>query len=194
MLGEERRSNLSTYQYWQHFLALEADFSATVRYVEFAKENFKTFSVEYSKLLLAVSSEIDVLCKIICEKLDSNAKKQNIDDYRACITAHTQIATEEVLINRYGLTFKPWADWGKGKNPAWWKSYNNVKHQRDLYFSEANLENCSNAISGLFVIVLYCHKAEKSTVSLRPQPVLLNRQHEPCYLMTEDDYHVADFT
>ena len=65
---------MGTYRYWQHFLALEADFAATSRYVEFAQQNFATFSIEYAKLLLAIGSEVDVLCKIICEKIDSAAK------------------------------------------------------------------------------------------------------------------------
>ena len=78
---------MATYRYWQHFLALEADFAATSRYVEFSQQNFPTFSIEYAKLLLAVGSEIDVLCKIICKNLDTLAKRDNINDYRACLTA-----------------------------------------------------------------------------------------------------------
>lgn len=185
---------MATYRYWQHFLALEADFAATSRYVEFSSQNFTTYSIEYAKLLLAVSSEIDVLCKVICEKLDSGAKRKNIDDYRACLTAHSQIASEEVLIRRYNLSFKPWTDWASGKNPSWWGSYNNVKHQRDAHFPEANLENCANAISALFAIVLYCHKAEKSMDGLEPCPILLGRDQEPGHLLRESGYSVPAFT
>jgi hypothetical protein len=182
------------YGYWRHFLALEADFAATARYVEFSQNNFQTFSIEYAKLLLAIGSEVDVLCKVICEKIDSAAKRRNIEDYRNCIMAHCQIATEEVLIRRYNLTFKPWESWMHGRNPPWWTSYNNVKHQRDIRFHEANLENCLNAISGLFVIVLYCHKAAKSSSSLYPCPLLLGRDKEPGHLLLEAGYVVPDFT
>jgi hypothetical protein len=185
---------MGTYRYWQHFLALEADFAATSRYVEFSQQNFATFSIEYAKLLLAIGSEVDVLCKIICEQLDSAAKRGNIDEYRTCVTSHSQIATEEILVRRYNLAFKPWDAWAHGENPTWWRSYNNVKHQRDTYFHEANLENCANAISGLFVIVIYCHKAEKSTESLEPYPILLGRENEPGHLLLESDYTIPTFT
>jgi hypothetical protein len=185
---------MSTYRYWQHFLALEADFAATSRYVEFSPKNFSTFSTEYSKLLLAIGSEVDVLCKITCESLDSTARRNNIDDYRTCLTAHSQIAAEQVLIRRYGLTFNPWDAWSHGANPTWWRSYNNVKHERDTYFAEASLENTVNAISGLFALVLYCHKAEKSADALEPYPILLGRQHEPGRLLLESDYFVPAFT
>src|SRR5215470_8771174 len=125
---------MATYRYWHHFLALESDFAATARFVEFSQANFKIFSTEYTKLLLAIGSEIDVLCKIICSRIDSSAPRDNIDHYRACMTAHTQIASEEVFIRRYDLSFKPWSEWAAGKNPTWWRSYNNVKHHRDMRF------------------------------------------------------------
>jgi hypothetical protein len=185
---------MRTYRHWQHFLALEADFAKTARYVEFSQENFATFSIEYVKLLLAIGSEVDVLCKILCEKIGTAAKRDNINDYRACITAHSQIAAEEVLVRRYDLTFKPWDSWAHGQNPIWWRSYNNVKHERDTYFHEANLENCANAVSGLFVGVIYCHKAEKSTDTLEPYPILLGREKEPGHLLLQSDYAVPDFT
>src|SRR5204863_1694603 len=131
-----------------------------------SQHNFRTFSIEYAKLLLAIGSEVDVLCKIICEKMDGAAKRDNINDYQVCLTAHSKIATEEVLITRYDLAFKPWDAWAYGKSPSWWRSYNNVKHQRDTYFHEANLETCTNAIAGLFVAVIYCHKVERSAATL----------------------------
>ena len=184
---------MASYQYWRHFLTLEADFAATARYVDFAQQNFCTYSIEYAKLLLAIGSEVDVLCKIICENVDSAAKRGNIDDYRACMGAHTEIASEEVLIRRYNLTFKPWDDWSKGKNPCWWRSYNDVKHQRDTHFAKANLSNCANAIAGLFVVVLYCHKAESSVERLEPYPVLLGREREPGHLLLESGYSVPAF-
>lgn len=185
---------MSTYRYWQHFLALEADFAATSRYVDFSPDNYYVFSIEYATLLLAISSEIDVLCKLICKNLDRSAKRGNIGHYRACLTKHTQIASEEVFIPRYNLTFRPWSDWTSGKNPDWWDSYNNVKHHRDLHFAEANLKNCSNAISGLFVIVIYCHEAEKSADILEPYPILLHRQGEPGALLLQSGYDIPPLT
>lgn len=68
---------MGTYRYWQHFLALEADFAGTSRFVEFAQQNFATFSIEYAKLLLAIGSEVDVLCKIVCERIDSSKARKH---------------------------------------------------------------------------------------------------------------------
>ena len=184
---------MGTYRYWHHFLTLESDFAATSRYVEFSPQNFATFSIEYAKLLLAIGSEVDVLCKVACENIDRGAKRDNIDDYRASMTTHTKIAAEEVLVRRYGLALRPWDAWSRGENPTWWRSYNHVKHLRNAYFHEASLENCANAICGLFVAVLYCYKAEKSTESLEPYPILLGREEEPGHLLLESGYSVPDF-
>jgi hypothetical protein len=69
-----------------------------------------------------------------------------------------------------------------------------VKHQRDTHFAQANLDNCVNALFALFIAVLHCRKAEKSTLSLEPLPILLGREREPGQLLLETDYVVADFT
>jgi len=184
---------MSTYKYWQHFLALESDFAQTARFVEFERSNFGVYSVEFLKLLMAVGSEIDVLCKVLCACLGPTEKRGNIDEYRACINGHSDIALEEVLIRRYALSFKPWTEWANGKNPPWWRSYNNVKHERNLRMSEANLENCAQAMSALFVLVLYCHKAEGSSDDLVPGPMLLGRDGEPGSLLLESGYTIPAF-
>lgn len=181
------------YSYWQYFLAIEADFAATARYVEICEDNFKTYSVEYAKHLLASASEIDVLCKILCKKLDPNASRGSISEYRACIATETSLHTEKVLVRRYNIELKPWEAWSRGSNPNWWSSYNKVKHQRDQHYSEANLENSLNSVAALFALVLYVHKAEQSDAQLEPLPQLLGREREPGALMLEGGYEVPDF-
>src|SRR5690348_5519176 len=99
---------MDAFAHWQHFLALEADFAATSRYVEFSSKNFKTYSIEYTKLILAAASEIDVLCKAVCNIIDITKNYGNIDSYRNCLTTHTKIVDEKVLIRRYSLSFEPW--------------------------------------------------------------------------------------
>jgi hypothetical protein len=63
-----------------------------------------------------------------------------------------------------------------------------------MHFGEANFENCANAISGLFVAVLYCHTAEKSGEVLEPYQVLLGRENEPGHFLLESGYSVTAFT
>ena len=63
--------------YWNYYLELEEQLLQTKRFVDFDTSNYKTFSIEYLKLLQAACSEIDVVAKIMAEKFDSNFVKLN---------------------------------------------------------------------------------------------------------------------
>jgi hypothetical protein len=39
--------------------------------------------------------------------------------------------------------------------PNWWNSYNKVKHERNLHFDKANLENVLWSGAGLLVMLVY---------------------------------------
>ena len=74
-----------TLLHWNYFLALESDLERVSRYIEFDKANFKTYSIELAHLLLAASSEVDVVAKTLCQRIDSKTKLENIDDYKKII-------------------------------------------------------------------------------------------------------------
>lgn len=126
--------------HWNYFLALERDLETTSRYIEFIEANFETYSIELAHLLLASSSEIDVVIKGLCALIAPGEKRENIDDYRKIIKSHLpEFIDESIFINRYGISLKPWDNWLGEVNPNWWRSYNKVKHERDIYFDQANL-------------------------------------------------------
>ena len=60
--------------YWQYYKELEDEIVSTRRYVDFDKDNFSAFSVEYLKLYQAVCREVDALGKTIAESIDSSFK------------------------------------------------------------------------------------------------------------------------
>lgn len=63
--------------YWDYYLELESEFYQIKKYVQFDKDNYKTFSIEFLKLLQAICSEIDVLGKYIAVLLNPGFKKKN---------------------------------------------------------------------------------------------------------------------
>ena len=146
--------------HWHYFLTLDADLDLTSRYVEICQDNFKTYSIEYVRILLAAGSEIDVVAKLLYEKIDSSRdrKAENINHYRKIITAkYSHFHKMEVFLPRYAITLTPWEAWKGTANPEWWTSYNDVKHERHLNFRKANLWNVLNAVAGLFVMVTYLY-------------------------------------
>ena len=152
--------------HWNYFLALESDLEQVSRYIEFDRKNFQTYSIELAHLLLAASSEVDVIAKGICGYLESTSPAGNIDHYREIINRHLPgFRKEFVYVPRFNIKLKPWINWNKRKkkeNPLWWHSYNKVKHERNEYFAEANLKNVLNSVGGLLITVFYFYKLKFS--------------------------------
>ena len=103
--------------HWSYFLALE-EITATSRFVEFNPNNFATFSLEMAHLLLASSSEVDVVLKMLCKAFAPNA--QNEADYRASIPKQIPNFTKiKVEIKRYDIILQPWQSWDSNQTPTW---------------------------------------------------------------------------
>lgn len=136
-----------------YFLALEEDLERYSRYIEFHEDNFKTYSLELVRLLLAAGSEVDVALKELCHRIDPTKHPRKIPEYRTIVSSKfPSIERESVLINRYHIKLEPWLGWSKSI-PTWWDSYNKVKHNRLKNYREGNLGNVLNAVSGLGVIM-----------------------------------------
>ncbi len=147
--------------HWNYFIALEQDLEKVSRYIEFTNDNYNTYSLELAHLLLAASSEIDVVLKALCNQIKPSKNHRKMEDYRKTIKKILpDLGNEEVYIHRYGLTLNPLINLNNDKAPYWWDSYNNVKHRRDTNFNEANLEHTLNSIAALGLIVLYFYREE----------------------------------
>lgn len=145
--------------HWNYFLSIEADLIRLARYIEFHEDNYETYSLENTRILIAAAAEIDVVCKQICKQIDSVSTADNIFKYRNEILPKYPIFAQfEVVMPRYGLSLKPWDNWNSDQSPYWWDAYNNMKHHRDTHYSEANLKNVLNAAAGLFIACLYLYK------------------------------------
>ena len=147
--------------HWNYFLAIEKNLENLSRYIEFSEENMNTYSIELAYILMSASSETDVIMKELCLLIGSWRRAENINDYREIIkNSLSQFSEEIVCIDRFELTYKSWENWSKKDtiNPNWWKSYNNVKHQRNTYFNQANLQNTINAVWALLIATIYYYK------------------------------------
>ena len=179
--------------HWNYFLALERDLEAVSRYIEFCEPNFSVFSIELAHLLFAASSEVDVVAKLLCQLIAPKSPRKNIDQYRAALmrTIH-DLPDTEVFVPRYGLSFRPWSNWTEGHNPDWWRSYNNVKHERDAYFHEATLKNALNAVGALLIITaLYYSRllSESDDAPFHVAPVMQRLEPKASLLRLPSNYY-----
>lgn len=162
--------------YWKYYLSLESQVVELERFIEFdLKVNGKTYSSRLLELLQAICSEIDVIGKTLALQCDSSyrvTKYTPIKSWWFVIqNTYAGIQSEPVCFRKE--TLFPWANFFvakvNGKHiddptvlnahvPAWWNSYNNVKHRRTdrdrngLMYSHANLSNVINALAGLCVL------------------------------------------
>jgi hypothetical protein len=183
--------------YWNYYLALEQDLSNLARFVELDQNNYHVHSIELAHLLLAASSEVDVILKEFCSLKNSSKRHKNIDDYRDTVKSHVAaMINEKCYISRFGLTLTPWVNWSpvSASNPDWWRSYNNVKHQRNTSFREANLENTLNAMAALHIVNIYYQKELEEQrlgkeISMKDATQLL--QPEASLIKCKDEYYYS---
>ncbi len=155
--------------HWNYFLSLEDDISRLSRYVELHEDNYQTYSLELTRLLFSAASEVDVVARQLCERLDSGSNAYNIADFRKAIRhSYPQISGAIVFMPQFGLSMTPWENWASDTSPSWWLAYNNVKHHRHTHFSEASLQNALDAVAGLFVLLLFFYREEARTGRLSP--------------------------
>lgn len=163
-------------KHWNYFLMLEEDLENTARFVEFHTDNYSTYSLELSRLLVAACGEVDTVLKQFCKRLNPEMKKKpNIEDYRRTIAHHYPgFSSLTVNIPRYGLAIEPWINWGNPnpKNPNWWKGHNGIKHNRNSEFKEGNLKNVLNAMGGLYIALVCFYTGEQEEDLLVPMPSL----------------------
>lgn len=177
---------MATKVHWNYFIALEQDLETASRFVEFDDRNMDVFSIEFARLLFAAASEVDVIAKLICSKLNPTAKAENMPQYKSLLSAGIpELVDMEVRIPRYEITLKPWAALRDASSRiAWWDSYNAVKHDRGRSYSQATLKNALEATAGLMLLTYFYYGLEKSgsvaaisahqtTESLAPPSTLL---------------------
>lgn len=181
--------------HWNYFLAIEKDLENLSRYIEFADANLGTYSIELTHILLSASSEVDVIMKQLCTLIDPTKTTHNINDYKSVIQTHlNSFINEEISIDRFGLSFKPWDNWIGTQNPNWWKSYNNVKHLRNNHFSEANLQNTINAVGALLLTVVYYYKfafSSEAKYQIDFKETTRQLQPESSFMKINADYYYS---
>ncbi len=180
--------------HWNYYLAIERDLEMISRYIEFTNDNLDVYSIALTHTLLSASSEVDVIMKLFCAFIAPGQKAENINHYQSIVLANiSAFSNEQIIIPRYGLQTKPWDNWQNGQNPAWWGSYNNVKHQRDLYYREANLKNTINAVGALLLTVVYYYQAAFSAQAGHPVPfkeTTNNLIPESTFVKIDADYYL----
>lgn len=160
--------------YWRYYCELEQEMLQTRRFVDFNKENFKAYSLEYLKLYQAVCGEIDAFLKLLAKEQNTNFNTKKADIQKCWYEVQNWFQTVAIktvsFCKEYDL--EPWAGYAvtrsystnhrlvySGTAPDWWKAYTSIKHARAVLgddgnpnYIKANLKNVSNAFAALYVL------------------------------------------
>jgi hypothetical protein len=155
-------------RYWSQYLSIEKEFAATIHYLALDVNNENAYSQAYSKLMLEIGSETDVVFKEYCSLIDSTFSKKyrTIGRYKDSIKkSNPDFITQEVEIINYNRNLSPWEEWNTLPDaPWWWTAYNKVKHSRTSIveidglkqegYKFANQKYILLALAGLYQIMV----------------------------------------
>lgn len=163
-------------EHWNYFLVVEEDVERLSRWIEFSESNESVYSIELARLLMTAAAEADVVAKAVCKVLDPASNAESINAYKdVLLRLAPQIVNAEVVLPRYGLSFKPWSKWKEdGKPPLWWQANNKVKHHRGEHFKHANLKNVLNAVGGLLILLLIYYGQDRDYIVPAPRVYVPN--------------------
>jgi len=161
--------------HWNYFLSLEEDFLRVSRYVHFHTDNNKTHSIEFARLILSACAEVDVVAKNLTNELTGKPTDNIMDHMDVLKKTYPDIPNHKVFMDRFGMDVAPWENWGQGKSPDWWRSYNDVKHNRGQHFQKANLENTFRSIAGLLILLIY-YLRKLGVKEIYPPPRILSTE------------------
>lgn len=143
------------------YLNIEATLQGIFDYIEPADCNKCVFSHSLYALLLRACTEVEANFKsILVANGVPGSDNFNMNDYKK--------VEESSKLSKYKVTFPFWRNlngsmsdlemipfesFQEGNRPAWYVSYNEVKHNRDKEFQEASLLNCMNAVAAILVLL-----------------------------------------
>ena len=118
--------------------------------------NKKVYGHAIRDIIILSCTEIDMMMKDILKKNGLSKVRYTTGDYIKLLPA-LKLNDYQVGFYRYGMnSYSPFWRWIP-KCPSqsiwWYNAYNNVKHDRELYFKQANLGNAINCVMA-FVIIL----------------------------------------
>ncbi len=120
-------------RFWRRYILIEKEFAATEQFVAWDKGNFKTYSNAFAKLLLAIGSEIDATCRLLCEIYGKpiNPKAHLGACQNTIIENFPDFASVEIENLLSHIKECPWSAWAESEHaPRWWEAYNKQKHDR----------------------------------------------------------------
>jgi hypothetical protein len=155
------------FNYVRPYLLLKNDLLSLFNFVEADDSNLSCYSLRIHEMLIRTCIEIEANFRaILIENGYSKSANMNVSDYRLLNRTHRLSEYEIRYPNWRGerATRQPFAAWAQKKPLCWYQAYNRSKHDRNQNFKDANLENLTEAMAGLAILL----SSQFSTYSFEP--------------------------
>lgn len=135
------------------FRLLVGDFLRVCEYIEPTDANLDVYSHRLYELLLRACIEFESIAKAA---LGPESKADNITGYAALADVAPGIRTPVQLLmwRPRAVDVSPLQNWGpQAHQLAWYRAYNDVKHNRAGEFPSASLRHVRDALAAIFAVL-----------------------------------------
>lgn len=145
---------------WKQYRLLERDLIQTDDYVSIDKDNYDTFSSQYTKLLLTTCSEMDSIAELLCSMHEDKIPFGIKNKLDVLIEEYPNLKKYRVN-TKYPYDIKNITPLAKFADSVsdWWQAYNDIKHRRvetndagRYNYTKANLKNVLHAMAALYIL------------------------------------------
>lgn len=167
------------------FECLSKDFLKLCEYIDPIEANKDCFSHRTFELLLRTCTELENLWSIILRDKNHPGTRWNIDEYCKIESQYgLDLSSKEVTFvywkpdssQGHIKPFENWVSLAQGApRLSWYQAYNKVKHDREVNFPYASLDNVRYALSALYVNLVEYFGYDIFTPSLHATP----GRHDP---------------
>ena len=198
--------------YWNYAELLNEQLGKTAQYIEPDKNNYGTYSVAYTNILLSACSEIEVVTKLICQIIDPDVDYLSAKVFNKSRTkkVKNKVSMEKLsaaLLKRFPHIYQakaeiitkhemiyPFESWKETNcELPWWKADNMVKHYRYNYFNNATLENTLNSVAALIILNSYLYELVMEEHAPRMSRIgMFDNCYSYCGLVIQPDEKLPD--
>jgi len=142
-------------RHWRYYLLLESEFETALRYVEPHIANAGTFSLEFARHLLATCAQFETIAKLLCVKRVPGSAPEGIKAIRSALAQwQPNFVGWRTRFYPRNDRIAPFREWTEDRAPAWWRAYNEFKHDPTIHLQVATLENATAALAGLGLLTI----------------------------------------
>jgi hypothetical protein len=154
--AKEHRNYLATRQ-----RAIVSRFENSLRYVSVDQANAKTFSYEFASILRDAGSAFGSFSDAVVRGSDPTKSWKRAPDIKDFFNFYIEhipnLPEEDINIGGHSGSCKlqPFWGWTAKEPPVWWTAYNKVKHSEYKHAKLGNLQNATNAVAAVEIILRY---------------------------------------